>query len=47
MNHPREEYQQAKQDVDEKVPAEAPFQNDGDRRQENCDQDQYQLVHDS
>jgi hypothetical protein len=47
MNHPREEHQQAKQDVDEKILAEAPFQNDGDRRQENGDQDQGQLVHDS
>ena len=28
VNHPREEHEQAKQDVDEKILAEAPFQND-------------------
>jgi len=45
MNHPREEQQQAKQDVDEKILAEALFQKDGDRGQENGDHDQDQLVH--
>ena len=46
MNHPGEEHQQAKQDVDQKIRAEAPFQSNGDRRQENGEQDQDQLVHD-
>jgi hypothetical protein len=35
MNHPREEYQQAKQDVDKKVLADTPFHSDGDGWQEN------------
>jgi len=46
MNDSREEQQQAKQDIDEKILAKAPFQSDGDRRQENGDQDQDELVHD-
>jgi hypothetical protein len=45
MNHPRENQQQAKQDVDEKILADTPFQSDGDRRQKNGDQDHQQLVH--
>jgi hypothetical protein len=45
MNHPREEHQKAKQDVDEKVLAQAPLQEDGDRRKENGEQDHEQLVH--
>jgi hypothetical protein len=47
MNDSREEQQQTKQDIDEKILAEAPFQSDGDRRQENGDQDHDELVHDS
>jgi len=45
MNHPREKQQQAQKDVDKQIFAEAPFQNDGNRRQENGDQNQGQLVH--
>jgi hypothetical protein len=46
MNHPREEHQQAKQDVDQKVLADTAFYSDGDRWQEYGEQDQDQLVHD-
>jgi hypothetical protein len=45
MNHSREEKQQAQQDVDKQIFAEAPLQDDGDRWQENGDQNQGQLVH--
>jgi hypothetical protein len=45
MNHPGEEHQQAKQDVDEKVLADTAFHRDGDRWQKNGEQDQDQLVH--
>jgi hypothetical protein len=40
MNHPWEKHQQAKQDVNEEILADAPFQSDGDRRQEDGEQDQ-------
>ncbi len=40
MNHPRKEQQQAKQDIDKKIPAEATLQDDGDWWEEEGDQDQ-------
>jgi hypothetical protein len=46
MNHSWQEYQQAKQDVDQNVLADTPLHSDGDRWQENSEQDQDQLVHD-
>ena len=45
MNHPREKHQHAKQDVNEESLADAPFESDGHRRQEDGEQDQDQLVH--
>jgi hypothetical protein len=45
MNHPREKHQEAKKDVYKKILTDASFQSDGDRRQEDGEQDQDQLIH--